>query len=273
MKRRSKNFYIRKSHRYLGIVLGVQFLFWTLGGLYFSWNDLDEVHGDHLRRERSYFSGNMNLVSPQVVLDELKATAQLDSVHSVQLIELQGAPVYQVRYFAGETDLDAHQDGGHSGGHSAAPKVQLAHAETGKLLAPLTEAEAVQVAKGQVADPQAVEKVEYLTEAGGHHEYRGKPLPAWAITFSQPDHCTVYVSAEMGTFQAIRHNQWRAFDFLWMLHTMDYEGRDNFGNILLKAFSILGLLTVLSGFALYFVSSPAFRKTKRQAKQSIVSPR
>jgi hypothetical protein len=36
---------------------------------------------------------------------------------------------------------------------------------------------------------------------------------------------------------------------------MDYQGRDNFGNILLRAFSIFGLFTVASGFVLFFVSS------------------
>jgi hypothetical protein len=40
-----------------------------------------------------------------------------------------------------------------------------------------------------------------------------------------------------------------------MMHTMDYEGRDNFGNILLRIFSIFGLVTVLSGFVLFFISA------------------
>jgi hypothetical protein len=51
MLRKNKNYYIRKVHRYLGIVLGIQFLMWTIGGLYFSWNDIDKVHGDHLRKQ------------------------------------------------------------------------------------------------------------------------------------------------------------------------------------------------------------------------------
>jgi hypothetical protein len=45
---------------------------------------------------------------------------------------------------------------------------------------------------------------------------------------------------------------------------MDYEGRDNFGNILLRAFSIFGLVTVISGFLLYFSSSKIFRKNRAQ---------
>ncbi|MDX5419561.1 MAG: PepSY domain-containing protein [Hymenobacteraceae bacterium] len=267
MKLKSKQYYIRKSHRYLGVILGVQFLFWTLGGLYFSWNDIDEVHGDHLRSEKKYFPASMNLVSPQVVLERLQAKSQVDSVLSVQLIEIAGVPAYQVRYFSGGMDHSAHEAGGHMPSHAANVKVQLANAETGEFMSPLSEEVAVTVARNQMADPIKVEKVEYLTEVGSHHEYREKPLPAWAVTFSQPDNCTVYVSAELGTFQAIRHNQWRVFDFFWMLHTMDYEGRDNFGNILLRLFSIFGLFTVVSGFVLYYMSSPSVRKVKKRVQK------
>ena len=268
MKLKSNQYYIRKSHRYLGVILGVQFLFWTLGGLYFSWNNIDEVHGDHLRKEKRHFPATMAMVSPQAVLEKLNAKAKVDSVLSVQLIEIAGVPAYQVRYFSGEMDHSNHEPGTHMPAQPSNLKVQLANAETGEFIAALPEDVAVTVARNQMADPIKVEKVEYLTEVGSHHEYREKPLPAWAVTFSQPDNCTVYVSTELGTFQAIRHNQWRVFDFFWMLHTMDYEGRDNFGNILLRAFSIFGLFTVLSGFVLYYVSSPSVRKVKKKMQQA-----
>ncbi|MBB6611671.1 PepSY domain-containing protein [Pontibacter sp. Tf4] len=267
MKLKSRHYYIRKSHRYLGLVLGIQFLFWTIGGLYFSWNDIDEVHGDHLRSEKRYFPADLRLISPQVVLDNLKTNRQVDSVAGIQLAEINGEPVYQVRYFTGNADHATGEAGGHSAMAATNQKVQLARAATGEFIPALTKEQAVAVASNQLKAPVKVEKVEYLTEAGAHHEYREKPLPAWAITYSQPANCTVYVSAELGTFQAIRHNQWRMFDFLWMLHTMDYESRDNFGNLLLRVFSVLGLLTVVSGFVLYFVSSP--RQKKATAYQKV----
>jgi hypothetical protein len=47
-----------------------------------------------------------------------------------------------------------------------------------------------------------------------------------------------------------------------MTHTMDYQGRDNFNTLLLRAFSLLGLITVLSGFALAFVTS-SWEKRKK----------
>ena len=49
---------------------------------------------------------------------------------------------------------------------------------------------------------------------------------------------------------------WRWFDFLWSLHIMDYETRDNFNHLLIQFLSVLGLLTVLSGLALF--SLPKF---------------
>jgi hypothetical protein len=67
----------------------------------------------------------------------------------------------------------------------------------------------------------------------------------------------------LGTVQKFRNDKWRVFDFLWMLHTMDYESRDEIGNLLLRLFSILGLITILSGFALYFTSSRWWRRNFR----------
>ena len=40
----------RKAHRFLGIFIGIQFLFWTISGLYFSWTDIDKIHGDHYKK-------------------------------------------------------------------------------------------------------------------------------------------------------------------------------------------------------------------------------
>jgi uncharacterized iron-regulated membrane protein len=245
----NKQILIRKSHRYLGLFIGIQFIAWTISGLYFSWNKIDNVHGDHLRKKISYLPANVAVVSPSIVIDKLKAKQTVDSIHSVHLIRILDKPAYQIAYFSGHSG-----EGMHLHTHYA-----LADALTGELRGPLNKEEATQIASEQLVNGAQPSKVEYLQQTNGHHEYREKPLPAWAVTYTNPE-CTVYVSAELGTFQSIRHNQWRAFDFLWMLHTMDYKERDNLNNILLRTFSIFGLITVLSGFLLYFVSSRTLKK-------------
>jgi uncharacterized iron-regulated membrane protein len=256
-------YYSRKIHRYLGLFLGVQFIFWTAGGLYFSWSDMDQVHGDHQKKMPSLIPVEQVLVSPSQVLDNIRRTKEADSLISLQIIQLAGRPVYQIIF----TTQDTRQPG-----HAHTRNVQLADARTGILLPALSEQEAIELAQARYNGGATVRQVEYLTETNNHHEYRENPLPAYAVTFNDASHTTVYVATELGTVQKFRNSQWRIFDFLWMLHTMDYQSRDNFGNLLLKIFSVLGLLTIFSGFLLYFASSPTIRRWQRRARNARPKP-
>lgn len=247
----NKQLLIRKSHRYLGLIIGIQFLAWTVSGLYFSWNDIDDVHGDHMRKSPHFIPANSTIVSPEIPIKQLSSGSKVDSIQSVQLVSFLGKPLYLIAYFSGEAGkVHPHAD------------YALADATTGALRGPLTKEESVQLARDYVVSSAKVKEVTLLESSGAHHEYRERPLPAYAVSFEDPD-CTVYISSERGTYQTIRHDQWRTFDFLWMFHTMDYESRDDFNNWLLKSFSILGLITVLSGFILFYISSPTIRKFRK----------
>ena len=127
----------------------------------------------------------------------------------------------------------------------------------------ITAEEALAVAKKNMRDDLKVSAINLLEEADEHHEYRGKSLPAYVISYDSSEQITAYVALRDGSFQTVRHRDWRWFDFLWMTHTMDYETRDNFNTTLLRAFSLLGLITVMSGFLLWAVSSPTLRKLKK----------
>ena len=230
---------IRKTHRWMGVILGIQFFLWTLGGLYFSWSDMDEVHGDHQKAHIHPISANIGLVNPQEIIDEIKLKDSVNFLFDIRLIQILNRPFYQIIY---------------SKEHDRGKKIQLANATTGELRTALSKEEAIEIAKKNFTNDTPVKSVEYLTNTNGHHEYREQPLPAFAITFSHPTNTTVYVASELGTVQKFRNSKWRIFDFLWMLHTMDYQSRDNISNWLLRAFSIFGLFTIMSGFTLFFIS-------------------
>ena len=219
---------IRKTHRYLGLFLGVQFLFWTISGTYFSWTDIDEIHGDHFLKPEIPTGAFTGLASPYL--------GEGEEIKSLALRQIGGRPYY---FINGKTLVDA---------------------RTGKPRTELTRAEALEVASRYMSDDLKVASVERITETDGHHEYRDRPLPAFVVHYQDPADLKAYVSAADGSFQTIRHRSWRWFDFLWMTHTMDYEGRDDINTPLLRAFSLLGLITVLSGFTLWFVTSPIIRK-------------
>lgn len=239
MKRRNYKHYIRKSHRYLGVFIGVQFLLWTLGGLYFSWTNIKEIRGEDLRKKDENLNVSANLASPKIVLDEIAKTKDVSTVNKIQIVEVFNKPFYEIK--VGKETI-------------------LANAETGEIRPKITEEEAKKIAVESLNKPNNIKQISYLNEenVGGHHEYREKPLPAWAVTFE--DNLTVYLSAETGQIGAFRNDKWRVFDFLWMLHTMDFQERDNVNNYLLRGYSLLGIITILSGFLLFFASSKFFRR-------------
>ena len=222
---------IRKTHRYLGLFLGIQFLFWTVSGLYFSWTNLDEIHGDQFKKidvNHTEFSG---LISPSML--DLK-----NPIKFLELREIDSHPYYFINN-----------------------KV-LYNATDGKKKIEINEKEAVKIANKYIREDLKVSYVEKINETGPHHEYRERLLPAYVISYDTKDNLKAYVSTIDGRFQTVRHRNWRWFDFLWMTHTMDYEGRDDFNNKILRAFSLLGLITVMSGFLLWFVSSKTIRRIK-----------
>lgn len=245
MASKKTHLFIRRSHRYLGLILGIQFFIWTISGLYFSWTNIDEIHGDFQHKAPSSLSGNFKLLSPDVVFE--KPGNKVDSIHSIQLVTILGKPFYDVQFFSGNTRKEI-----------------VADATTGEVRTAISRQESIQIAAQSFAGDPKIKSVEYITTTNGHHEYREKPLPAWAVTFVHPTNTTVYVSARTGKIESFRNNKWRIFDFLWMGHTMDYKGRDNINNWLLRIFSVFGLVTVLSGFILFWVSRKKRRKKREE---------
>lgn len=231
MGKRNTAIGIRKIHRYLGVFLGIQFLLWTISGMYFSWTNIDEIHGDQFKKT----------MPAQTSFSGLLGTSQLMDAHevcSLVLVEIAGEPYYWIN------------------------GTSLFNARTGIRKNGVTELEAKLVADRYMLPGLEVSSIRRINQVDAQHEYRGRPLPAFEISYETPQDLKAYVAVENGTFQTVRHRDWRWFDFLWMTHTMDYEGRDNINTLVLRIFSLIGLITVLSGFLLWIVSSPTIRKLR-----------
>ena len=220
---------IRKAHRYLGLFIGIQFLMWTISGLYFSWTDIDDIHGDQFRNLHYQPKGFQNLINPSL----LNVT---NGIRTIEIRDIDNVPYYWIN------------------------QKQLFNASNGEL-------KALYVAHLFMDETLKVRDIKLINEVDKKHEYREKLLPAYVISYFNDEALKTYVSLNDGKFQTVRHRSWRWFDFLWMTHTMDYEGRDNFNTIILRAFSLLGLITVLSGFLLWYTSSPTMRKILKFKKR------
>jgi hypothetical protein len=42
---------VRNIHRYISLLISVQLLLWTVSGLYFSFNKIEKIRGEHYYRE------------------------------------------------------------------------------------------------------------------------------------------------------------------------------------------------------------------------------
>ncbi|NNE98503.1 MAG: hypothetical protein HKN25_05720 [Pyrinomonadaceae bacterium] len=234
---------IRKSHRYLGVFIGIQFLLWTISGIFFSWTNIKEIRGDHLRGDRNAIRPLEGSIAPADIKRQLAESNPDSSVTSLRIVSVMDANYFEVIYSdAGKKEFTA-----------------LFDTKTGEKRNSITREEAEEIAAKALKEKAEVKQTDYLTagDVSSHHEYREKPLPAWAVSFDHPEALTVYLSADNGQIQSFRTSNWRVFDFLWMLHTMDFIARDDINNWTLRIFSALSLLMILSGFVYFFIT---FRK-------------
>ena len=227
----------RKTHKWLGLFIGLQVVIWSLSGLYMTVVHIDTIHGDHLVRPQPPTG-----IAASSLLDPL-GVAAANGAENVRLAWVRNKPAYVLRTPAGELVADA---------------------ITGRPVAPLSEAEIRATATGTYKGTEAIASAELITEIPG--EIRGRKPPLWRIEFDHWNQPTFYLSPVTGELLTRRHELWRVFDFVWMLHIMDYDERENVNNMLLRAFTWGAVLMALSGIWLLLYSF--HRKKKKKAARA-----
>lgn len=221
-------FFARKYHKWLALIVGVQALIWCISGLYMTAVHIDFIHGNHLIKASQPAVLDKQQVS---LLDkkQLIHSLPVDSVNSIQLVNINQQPVYLLR---------------------TKDKVYRVNATTLKLLPEISSAEIRQIADRIYDGNGKIIQVDLLPEYPS--ELGGRKLPIWKVQYNDWLSSTLYFIPETGELRRKRSDLWRWFDFLWMLHIMDYDTRDNVNNNLLRLFSSLGLLLSLTGGVLLF---------------------
>lgn len=239
----------RVWHRWLGFVFGLQFLLWTLGGLYFSWTSLPNVRGDDIRKSPQPLSlAGLPTAGMGEAMSSFRGLHPKAEILDLRWSEDMGQRGhFLVRYHEKGVEHHARLD-----------------AVKATILPDIGPEEAGAIARDGLTIPVRVAEVRLLERVGQDHEYREKPLPAYAVRLTGETGYTVYVGRETGQIHSIRNTKWRVFDFLWMLHIMDYRGRDDINNLILRIASLLGLITLASGYLLFFLT----RRRRRRAYTS-----
>lgn len=226
----------RTTHKWIGLIIALQAVLWTVSGLYMAAIHIDIIHGDRLVRSPP------KAAIPLTGLVEPGHLVHLaPGLKSARLETQLGRPVYVV---------------------DAADGKSLVDAKTGARLSPLDEAGARARAKALFAEDGEIVSAELLTRTRPI-ELQSRPLPLWRVEFEGAWRPTFYISPLTGELVARRHDLWRTYDFLWMLHIMDYESRSDVNNILVRTATWVAFAGSLSGAWLLLYS---FRRRRRSRK-------
>lgn len=220
------SYWVRRCHKWIALVVGVQALLWMVSGVYMTVVPLEIIHGDHL----THPTGEPLALSAKRI-DVAQLMHHYPGISSFRLKSLLGRDVFEIE---------------RSG------KVELVEAQDGKPVGSLDERAVRALANESYHAEDAIAKVELLAKAPD--EVGKRPAPIWAVHYNNWGKTTLYFSPSTGELLARRHELWRWFDFLFMLHIMDYDERSDVNNLLLRVASVCGLLFALSGLWLLWYS-------------------
>jgi len=212
------NFLVRKIHKYLSFFISVQLLLWTISGIYFAFNKIELVRGEQYlkKTEESYDLSIFNF--------------KIDKASDIDFQKRLGKEIIIINSNDSVRYLD----------------------KFGIPVKKMSSIEAMESVINQTSlTPLIAEEV--LNEKVGS-EFRGRSLPIYRVkTKSKDDYkINVYINMYSGDVVAIRSDKWRIWDLMWGLHIMDWKERDNIDNLFLKIFSILALVSSLTGIMLFF---------------------
>ncbi len=209
---------VRNTHKYLSFFISLQLFLWTISGIYFAFNKIELVRGEQYRLTES-FPINFNEVNfSRSDVYQIKAIKRLDEI------------IFVVNASKGTEYLNA----------LGTPVSKLSKSEVFEI-----------VSSSSTLEPIDLEEI---SESSKGSEFRGRDLPLYKVTSlnDKDKKINLYLNVFSGEITAVRSLQWRIWDLMWGFHIMDWQTRDKINNIFLKIFSILALVSSISGILLFF---------------------
>ena len=212
------NFLVKKIHKYLSFFISLQLLLWTISGIYFAFNKIELVRGEQY------------LNHLETSFDLSKLEFEIEKAKEVEFKKRLGTEIVIIKTKDATRYLNM----------LGQPLTKISMEDA--MASVLTQTTLI---------PFATEEI--VNEKSGS-EYRGRSLPIYRVKSknAKGTELNVYINVYSAEVVAIRSNKWKIWDLMWGFHIMDWKERDNIDNILLKIFSILALVSSLTGIMLFF---------------------
>ena len=212
-------------HIWLGWLIGVPLVMWTLTGLVMVARPIEEVRGDHLRKAQDApeaFTGN-----PRPIDFRLDGSQQYTEMR----VTRQGD---RLVWFLTRKD-----------GSIERRPADMRQEE----LPQIDDAYVRQLVAQRIVGGDAIASIRRFSAEDAPFDLR-RPIPSWQAALEDGTH--VYVHAETGEIAAVRTRFWRVFDFMWGLHIMDLQSREDTSHPILILFAALALAGTILGSILMF---------------------
>nr|WP_314442971.1 PepSY domain-containing protein [uncultured Sphingomonas sp.] len=210
---------LRRWHVWLGWLVGLPLLFWTVSGLVMVWKPIEEVRGTDLLAT----SAPVVLSSP-AILPSVVAGLPLNRV---ALEQRAAGPRWVIEVRGGPT--------------------RLADPVTGRLLPPLSAADATAEVLARWRGDARVRSVTRTSAEDPPVELR-RAVATWQVTMSDGTH--LFVATDSGQIIATRTRWWRFYDWMWGLHILDLKEREDTHHPTLIALAAISLATILLALVL-----------------------
>ena len=214
--------FLRRLHKWIGLLLGAQLLLWTISGTAMALLDMETVAGGPQPQ-----ASNPSLPASSA-WERIRATLGSRPVSSVAVRPLLDLYAVEIAV-PGET--------------------LLFDAGSGRRIL-VDAALARRIATAAYPGGGPVTSVSQLREIT--LEVREHALPIWRIDFDDAQGSSFYVSGGTGRLLERRNDSWRLWDFAWMLHNMDYADRTSFNHPLIIAVGFGIAWLALTGLLLLF---------------------
>jgi uncharacterized iron-regulated membrane protein len=205
-------------HIWLGWLIGFPILMWAVSGLVMVARPIEQVRGEDLRKPR-----------PAVAAGTYTLPKMDEPIVRAELIQQPAGPVWLVTT----------TDGGR----------YRYDAREGWIAPPVIKSEAQQIVAAAYAGDSRLDTLTYFPADTPPADLRSA-VPAWQAHFA--DGTNLYIDAITGEVLAVRTGWWRFYDFMWGLHIMNLQDREDAHHPIIIVFAVLAALGSLIGCILLF---------------------
>ena len=217
---------IKKLHKWLSLLVGLQLLIWLGTGLYFNLMDHQKASGNQYRERIVQAQvDNNHLVEPKLILAK---AAPAVALKQTSLLE---KPYYLVTH---EKGLYQHFNNSYS----------LFDAYSGAQLF-IDEKIAEKLALASYKGSAKVRNIQKLSPP--YDDIPKERNDVWQINMADDINTSIYVDAGSGRIVKHSNDDKRFVDIFFMLHFMDYSSEGSFNNWQIIVLAVLTLLFVLTG--------------------------